>query len=74
VPNAALTLLNVDNQYQVYNSLGTVNVLVDVVGVFEPGMTASMASVKAGKPAFHFSEPRKEPLSGTPVAPLFERG
>jgi hypothetical protein len=41
VPNAAITALSPALQFNVYNSAGTVNFLVDVVGAFEPGITTA---------------------------------
>jgi hypothetical protein len=63
VPNAAVTLVNINHLYNVYNSLGDTHVVIDLVGVFEPGMTASAATVTTGTPKFRFSPPFTAPLT-----------
>jgi hypothetical protein len=65
VPNAVQTLIGPANEFNVYNSLGSVNVLVDVVGTFYlyPGTAQALQSVRTYTPSPSQLDTMVQPVS-----------
>jgi hypothetical protein len=67
VPNAVQTLINLDNEFNVFNFAGSVHVLADVVGTFyAQGDTASVAKAKAYIPGMQQGEGLRSPSGSSP--------
>ena len=55
VPNAVTTALSPDGHFNVFNHVGTVNIVIDVVGYYDRFDTAAAAAIQAAAPQLTFA-------------------
>jgi hypothetical protein len=70
VPNAVMTQVGPQHDFNVFNNAGTVNIAVDVVGYFGPGITVTVNAAGQLTLAPTPANTRARTLTATPQAPI----